>query len=300
MSDLTLKNMSIRQLVAFGDAALLSGSADMAAQLYRTAIREAGANTPLSVHSRHGMARNPNRRTQPTLSALQALQKVDEGVFVGDGIATWLKAPPFADDARYMELADKHCHLLPLANWHWNLQTVVWAVQQARSVKGDLVELGVFKGHTTLFTAEYLGFETWDKTWSLYDTFEGIPADQIDPGWEQGNQAAYGGTFSYEEVRDRFAAFPNIKVIKGRVPEVLAEDCPEAISFIHMDLNNTIAEVQALDALYDRLSPGGVIVFDDYGWAVARRQREAEDKWMADRGMRILPLPTGQGLFIKP
>ena len=117
---------------------------------------------------------------------------------------------------------------------------------------------------------------------------------------EQGNKNAYGGTFSYEEVRDRFAPFPNIKVIKGRVPEVLAQDCPEAISFIHMDLNNTIAEIQALDALYDRLTPGGVIVFDDYGWAVAHRQKAAEDQWFAARGLKILQLPTGQGLFIKP
>jgi hypothetical protein len=300
MSDLTLKNMTVRQLVAFGDAALQAGNPDMAAQLYRTAIRDAGAVPPASYTSRLGMAQTANRRTLSTLEALQALQKIDPNVFIGDGLATWLKTTPFGSDARFMQLADKHAHLLPLANWHWNLQTVVWAVQQARSVKGEFVELGVFKGHTTLFTAEYLGFETWDKTWSLYDTFEGIPADQIDPGWEQGNKAAYGGTFSYEEVRDRFAPFANIKVIKGRVPDVLAEDCPEAISFIHMDLNNTIAEIQALDALYDRLTPGGVIVFDDYGWAVAYRQKAAEDQWFAARGLKILQLPTGQGLFIKP
>jgi hypothetical protein len=292
--------MTPRQLVAFGDVAIRLGSVEMAAHLYRAALREAGAAAPLALVSRAGLARNPNNRTQPTLEALQALQKIDQGVFVGDGLATWLKSTPFAEDARYMALADKHASLLPLANWHWNLQTVVWAVQHARSVKGEFVELGVFKGHTTLFTAEYLGFETWEKTWSLYDTFEGVPEDQLDPGWAENNAKAYGGTFSYEEVRDRFAAFPNIKVIKGRVPEVLAEDCPDAISFIHMDLNNTIAEIQALDALFDRLSSGGVIVFDDYGWAVARRQKEAEDKWFASRGLKILQLPTGQGLFIKP
>ncbi len=101
-------------------------------------------------------------------------------------------------------------------------------------------------------------------------------------------------------MRDRFVAFPNIRVVKGRVPEVLAGDCPDAISFIHMDLNNTTAEIQALDALFDRLTSGGVIVFDDYGWSVARRQQEAEDEWFAARGMKILSLPTGQGLFVKP
>lgn len=300
MSDVVLKDMTAQQLAAFGDAALRTGSAQMAGQLYRAAVQSAGSKASLALRSRVDIARQTSNRTLPMLDALQALQRVDEAAFVGDGLATWLKPTPFAGDARYMELADKHAGLLPLVNWHWNLQTVVWAVQQARGLKGEFVELGVFKGHTTLFVAEYLGFETWDKTWSLYDTFEGIPADQLDPGWEKSNTATYGGTFTFEEVRDRFSAFPNIKVIKGRVPEVLAEDCPEAISFIHMDLNNTTAEIQALNALFDRLTPGGVIVFDDYGWAAAHRQRAAEDAWFGARGMKILPLPTGQGLFIKP
>lgn len=177
---------------------------------------------------------------------------------------------------------------------------ILWAVRQARLVEGDFVELGVFKGHTTLFAAEYLEFQTWDRRWFLYDTFEGIPEDQLDPGLEETNKLIYDGTFSFEEVLDRFSGFPNIAVIKGRVPEILAENSPPKIAFLHVDLNNTVAEIAALDALYDRIAPGGVIVFDDYGWATARAQHDAENAWFAARGLYILPLPTGQGLFIKP
>ncbi|MDB5442211.1 MAG: Methyltransferase, partial [Phenylobacterium sp.] len=53
-----------------------------------------------------------------------------------------------------------------------------------------------------------------------------------------------------------------------------------------------------LDLLYDRVSPGGVIIFDDYTWAVCHRQRAAEDVWFAARGLSILPLPTGQGVVL--
>ncbi|MET0273047.1 MAG: TylF/MycF/NovP-related O-methyltransferase [Phenylobacterium sp.] len=301
MSELIFSNVSVQQLVAFGDAALRMGSFKTAAQLYRLAVKRSGGAATVSDLARVDLARVNNSRILPMLDVMQALHQVDpRNVFVGDGLATWLKPTPFGSDARYMELADKHAGLLPLVNWHWNLQTVLWAVQHTQALNGAFVELGVFKGHTTAFVAEYLGFETWDKTWFLYDTFEGIPEDQLDPGWAANNAATYGGTFTFEEVRDRFAPYPNIKVIKGRVPEILAEDCPEAISFIHMDLNNTTAEIQALDALFDRLTPGGVIVFDDYGWTAAFRQREAEDAWFAARGLKILPLPTGQGLFVKP
>jgi hypothetical protein len=51
--------------------------------------------------------------------------------------------------------------------------------------------------------------------------------------------------------------------------------------------------------LFDRVVPGGVIVFDDYGWKLFEKQKEAEDIFMKARGYEILELPTGQGLVIK-
>jgi len=51
--------------------------------------------------------------------------------------------------------------------------------------------------------------------------------------------------------------------------------------------------------LFDCVVPGGIIVFDDYGFYLFRRQKEAEDAFMAARGYHILELPTGQGLVVK-
>ena len=56
----------------------------------------------------------------------------------------------------------------------------------------------------------------------------------------------------------------------------------------------------ALDALYGRLSPGGVIVFDDFCWSTSHAQFRAEMAWFNARELTVFPLPTGQGLFIKP
>jgi hypothetical protein len=199
-----------------------------------------------------------------------------------------------------MGLEQKHSHLLPLPNWHWNLQTVLWAVQRTKEVEGDLVELGVFRGHTTVFLADYVEFQNWPKRWFLFDTFDGIPDDQLNPGWAEVNKAVYKGTYSFEEVRERFAPYPNIEIVQGRVPEILVDRCPQQISFLHIDLNNVPAEIAALDLLMDRLSPGAVLVLDDYCWASARAQFLAERRWFAERGLHVLPLPTGQGVFIKP
>jgi len=299
MQEIILRNLSPGRLLMLGDTALLTRDAELALGFYNAALRVDDGVLELRLRSRIGLARNPNLRTLTMLEALQALDGMGN-IFMGEGLVTWNKTLPFMDDEKFKMLVDKHADLLPIPNWHWNLQTVCWAVRRARDLPGDLVELGVFKGHTSLFVAEYLDFAEWNKTWHLYDTFDGIPDDQLDEGWKERNDDLYRGTFSFEEVRDRFSHIPNIDVIQGRVPDILHERCPEQVAFLHIDLNNVTAEMAALELLYDRVVPGGCLIFDDYAWATARPQYDAENAWFAARGLQILPLPTGQGLLIKP
>ena len=50
---------------------------------------------------------------------------------------------------------------------------------------------------------------------------------------------------------------------------------------------------------FDRVPPGGVVAFDDYGWKMFHKQKEAEDDFMRRHDHEILELPTGQGLVIR-
>jgi O-methyltransferase len=103
-----------------------------------------------------------------------------------------------------------------------------------------------------------------------------------------------------DEVRTKFAAYPQVNVVQGEIPAVFADRSPDRISYLHIDLNQASAEIAALDALFDRVVPAGIIILDDYEWAMAyRRQKLTEDPWFASRGYRVIPLPTGQGLVIK-
>ncbi len=300
MLDLNLRQLTSEQVIQMADGLYLGGSATLAKALCKTALDQETLLLPrFRLRMRLGLMSSLSTENKDSLGRLKALETGYAPAFVGAGLSTWLKTVPFLDDERFMALEEKHQGLLPIANWHWNLHTVVWAVQQTRDIEGDLVELGVFKGHTTLFTSEYVGFQDWPKRWFLFDTFDGIPDDQLDPGWAAINQAVYKGTYAYDDVVQRFAPFPNIEVVRGRVPEILHDRCPERISFLHIDLNNTAAEIAALEVLIDRLSPGGVLILDDYCWASARAQFEAERKWFGERGLHVLGLPTGQGVFVK-
>lgn len=75
---------------------------------------------------------------------------------------------------------------------------------------------------------------------------------------------------------------------------------PERIAYLHIDLDQALAEIAALDALFDRVVPGGTIILDDYEWAMSyRSQKLAEDQWFDTRRYRVFPLPTGQGIVLK-
>ena len=88
-------------------------------------------------------------------------------------------------------------------------------------------------------------------------------------------------------------------IVQGEIPAVLARS-PERIAYLHIDLNQAPAEIAALEVLFDRVVPAGIVILDDYEWAMAYRQQKlTEDPWFAARGYRVMPLPTGQGLVIK-
>jgi O-methyltransferase len=176
------------------------------------------------------------------------------------------------------------------------LHTLVWAATHALRVPGDFVECGVWRGFCSAVLTDYLDFGQVDKRYYLYDTFAGIP-----PGYdtESHDVPLLHEAGLYESAVERFSRFPNVRIVRGVVPDSFFEASPERVAFLHLDMNSSKSEVAALEILFDRLSPGGVIVFDDYGWMGYQAQQRAEDAFMQARGHRILELPTGQGLLIK-
>jgi hypothetical protein len=48
------------------------------------------------------------------------------------------------------------------------------------------------------------------------------------------------------------------------------------------------------------MTPGGVIVLDDYGFASCPGARAAADEFFADKPERLLALSTAQGVVHKP
>lgn len=103
----------------------------------------------------------------------------------------------------------------------------------------------------------------------------------------------------FEQVQARFQGYAQVRLIKGFIPDSFVQGMPDQIAYLHIDMNNAAGELAALEALFERVVSGGVIVLDDYEWSIYRGQKQAEDPWFEARGYRVVPLPTGQGMLVK-
>lgn len=235
-------------------------------------------------------------------SALSAMRPMFGRVHAADNLITFDRSAGFFQDSAFSAAMSRHAETAQEKSLAWRVHTLLWAAQQALHHEGDFVECGVWKGFCFGVVTHYLNWSTVPKELFLYDTFSGIPEEynsenRSNSVYEQQNAEDPDAIF--KAAKTRFEGMDNVHLVRGTVPETFSEVCPEKIALLHLDMNSAASEIAALDVLWDRLVPGGLIVFDDYGWAAYSAQKRAEDTFMAERGHSILELPTGQGLLVK-
>ena len=218
-----------------------------------------------------------------------------------DGLVTAHNAD-FMSDPRFAEAyaAGKATGSWIDGDVHWRAYVLCWAAGRAVHLPGDFVECGVYKGGYSLTVCKYVKFETLPKRFYLLDTYEGLVEQYISPE-ERAHGIEVGGYEpSYEAVVRTFSQYPNVEIIKGPVPDTLPQVKPDQISYLSIDMNTRDPEIAAAEYFWDKLVSGAVMVLDDYGWRKHIEQKKAFDEFARQRGVQVLPLPTGQGLIFKP
>jgi hypothetical protein len=183
----------------------------------------------------------------------------------------------------------------------WRAHLALWTARQCLHLTGDFVECGVHTGLLSLVLCHALDFSAQKRTFYLFDTFNGIPAE-ITEDAEQArvdvaNAEVYRDVFAI--AKRNFAPFPNAILVPGILPASLCDVPLGPIAYLSVDLNSVNAERGVIEALWDRLVPGAMVLIDDYDWISCELQRDMWDAFAGQHGLFIATLPTGQGLLIK-
>lgn len=171
-------------------------------------------------------------------------------------------------------------------------------------IEGAIVECGVWKGGSMMAAALMLLNERKaERDLFLFDTFCGMtePTEQ-DVSLSSGRKAIekfkatarkdMGSDWCIspiDEVRSNMLStgYPEslVHLVPGKVEDTIPQQAPKKISLLRLDTDWYESTLHELENLFDRITPGGVLIIDDYdSWQGARK---ATDEYLASRSRKL-------------
>lgn len=172
---------------------------------------------------------------------------------------------------------------------------------------GDIVELGVYRGTTLMQWANFLECRSiGDRTKRVigFDNFEGFRKLSPEDGPPDEKAGKVEGGFDCRELgqqleelirvfdQDRFIPEkPRIVLVKGdieqTVPEFVSRHPGMRISLLHFDCDLYSPTKVGLEQLWDKVVPGGIVLFDEYGIEPWAGESKAVDEFVKERKLKV-------------
>jgi len=186
-------------------------------------------------------------------------------------------------------------------------------------IAGDIVECGVWRGGSSMSMALALSHarDTSRVLW-MYDTYTGMTNATVNDVDHKGDAAAgllaharqykdpednwVVAYASLEQVTSNMAStglpLDRIRFVKGPVEETIPRETPEAIAILRLDTDWYESTLHELIHLYPKVSPGGILIIDDYGhWQGARK---AVDQYFKHAPLFLNRIDYSARLAVKP
>jgi len=160
------------------------------------------------------------------------------------------------------------------------------------NIPGDYIETGVWRGGACIMMRAVLAAHgESERVVYVADSFSGVPPpDRIRYPADRGrNFYKYKQlAVSLDEVQANFALYGlldrQVRFVPGWFSQTLAHLQAERFALIRLDGDLYESTMDALTALYPRLSPGGFVVVDDYAM---RSSRTAVHDYLDQRGEKV-------------
>jgi len=194
--------------------------------------------------------------------------------------------------------------------------------RMVKEIPGCIVECGVYQGNSLFAFAKFLEiFHPGDRIRNVigFDSFKGLRDFQKEDGPMYPNRSKVEGGWDAGYFRDAFHQLmelyhadqfvpqaPRIKMIEGdikeTVPKYVEENPGLRISLLHLDVDIFEPNLVALENLYPRVVPGGLVVLDEYAMTEWGGESAAFEKYFGDK-MPVMNkfswTSTPGGYFIK-
>jgi O-methyltransferase len=223
-----------------------------------------------------------------------AQMRVKEAEFYSDWVRGHSVFTPWIGHREYLQFCDgisQHTLVSPDRCY-----TLMAFAKYASLLKGDFAECGVYRGGTSLILSRIL--KTSQKKLYIFDSFEGL--GEANPDHDNYFKAGDFSDTSRSRVETLLAPFAaNVVIKQGWIPHTFKGLDDRRFALVHIDVDLYQAALDCCNFFYNLMTPGGVLLFDEYGFPNCQGEKDAVDYFFSDKPERPITLATGQALVIK-
>ncbi len=173
-------------------------------------------------------------------------------------------------------------------------------MEQAQKLDpGAYLEVGVWRGGSGCLMARKLQLMGDPGKIYLCDTFQGVvKAGEVDADYVGGEHSDTDIAI-VQHLADSLA-LDNVAILEGIFPEETAARIDELkFRFCHIDVDVYQSGKDVLDWVWDRLVPGGIVVFDDYGFTACPGITKLAEELSKDKDKIFIWNANGQAYLLK-
>lgn len=145
-----------------------------------------------------------------------------------------------------------------------DFQNIFQAIRMTENVEGCYVEIGTYRGDSARVALSYMKESGISKTAYFIDTYEGFNYKEAEESGDCDWANTHDDT-SIDFVDRRLKEFSNYQLVRMNV---ITNDLPEEIGDIavcNIDVDMYEAVEAALEKVYRKILPGGVVLAEDFG-----------------------------------
>jgi O-methyltransferase len=181
----------------------------------------------------------------------------------------------------------------------WRCYELWRLVDELQDIPGDIIEVGVWRGGSGALMATQAQALGLDATVYLCDTWEGVvKTTSVDTYYHDGKHDNTSQQIVAGLVADM--ALRNVELLQGIFPDDTADRVDgNTFRLVHIDVDVYQSAKDVLEWAWPRLSSGGVVVFDDYGFPACPGVAKLFDEQRAHNDRLLIHNLNGHGLIVK-
>ena len=167
--------------------------------------------------------------------------------------------------------------------------------------RAAILEVGVWRGGTAGIMSQQLSNLNSTAIIYLADTFTGVAKAGANDNFYTGGEHSDTSQYIVEDLLKNKSEYRHYKILKGIFPEDTANkiDATEQFGLCHIDVDVYESAKDILEWVWDKLIPGGLVVFDDYGFHSCPGVTKLVDEYFSYPDRQIIHNLNGHAIMIK-